>query len=48
VANSCSRSWLAFAVPCHRVLHKDASRKEADSTAGSPTRPSCSRSAVSG
>jgi AraC family transcriptional regulator, regulatory protein of adaptative response / methylated-DNA-[protein]-cysteine methyltransferase len=22
VANSCSRSWLAFAVPCHRVLHK--------------------------
>jgi AraC family transcriptional regulator, regulatory protein of adaptative response / methylated-DNA-[protein]-cysteine methyltransferase len=23
VANSCSRSWFAFAVPCHRVLHKD-------------------------
>ena len=22
VANSCSRSWFAFAVPCHRVLHK--------------------------
>jgi len=22
VAASCSRSWLAFAVPCHRVLHK--------------------------
>jgi AraC family transcriptional regulator of adaptative response/methylated-DNA-[protein]-cysteine methyltransferase len=22
VAGSCSRSWLAFAVPCHRVLHK--------------------------
>jgi len=21
VANSCSRSWFAFAVPCHRVLH---------------------------
>ena len=21
VAQSCSRSWLAFAVPCHRVLH---------------------------
>jgi AraC family transcriptional regulator, regulatory protein of adaptative response / methylated-DNA-[protein]-cysteine methyltransferase len=21
VASSCSRSWLAFAVPCHRVLH---------------------------
>lgn len=28
VANSCSRSWLAFAVPCHRVLHKATSRKE--------------------
>jgi AraC family transcriptional regulator of adaptative response/methylated-DNA-[protein]-cysteine methyltransferase len=23
VANACSRSWFAFAVPCHRVLHKD-------------------------
>jgi AraC family transcriptional regulator, regulatory protein of adaptative response / methylated-DNA-[protein]-cysteine methyltransferase len=23
VAGSCSRSWFAFAVPCHRVLHKD-------------------------
>lgn len=23
VANSCSRSWFAFAIPCHRVLHKD-------------------------
>jgi AraC family transcriptional regulator of adaptative response/methylated-DNA-[protein]-cysteine methyltransferase len=22
VASSCSRSWFAFAVPCHRVLHK--------------------------
>jgi AraC family transcriptional regulator of adaptative response/methylated-DNA-[protein]-cysteine methyltransferase len=22
VAQACSRSWLAFAVPCHRVLHK--------------------------
>jgi AraC family transcriptional regulator of adaptative response/methylated-DNA-[protein]-cysteine methyltransferase len=21
VASSCSRSWLAFALPCHRVLH---------------------------
>ena len=21
VAGSCSRSWFAFAVPCHRVLH---------------------------
>ena len=27
VANSCSRSWLAFAVPCHRVLHKATSGK---------------------
>lgn len=27
VASSCSRSWFAFAVPCHRVLHKDARRK---------------------
>jgi AraC family transcriptional regulator of adaptative response/methylated-DNA-[protein]-cysteine methyltransferase len=24
VANACSRSWFAFAVPCHRVLHKSA------------------------
>ncbi|MGQ0509213.1 MAG: methylated-DNA--[protein]-cysteine S-methyltransferase [Betaproteobacteria bacterium] len=22
VAGSCSRNWFAFAVPCHRVLHK--------------------------
>lgn len=22
VASSCTRSWFAFAVPCHRVLHK--------------------------
>ena len=21
VASSCSRSWFAFAIPCHRVLH---------------------------
>jgi AraC family transcriptional regulator, regulatory protein of adaptative response / methylated-DNA-[protein]-cysteine methyltransferase len=28
VARSCSRSWFAFAVPCHRVLHKAPSRKE--------------------
>jgi AraC family transcriptional regulator of adaptative response/methylated-DNA-[protein]-cysteine methyltransferase len=31
VASSCSRSWLAFAVPCHRVLHTGAtpgSRRE--------------------
>jgi AraC family transcriptional regulator of adaptative response/methylated-DNA-[protein]-cysteine methyltransferase len=24
VAQSCSRCWFAFAVPCHRVLHKGA------------------------
>jgi len=24
VAQSCSRSWFAFAVPCHRVLHTRA------------------------
>ena len=34
VAQSCSRSWLAFAVPCHRVLHKgagdDARRRRKD------------------
>jgi AraC family transcriptional regulator, regulatory protein of adaptative response / methylated-DNA-[protein]-cysteine methyltransferase len=24
VASSCSNSWFAFAVPCHRVLHKQA------------------------
>jgi AraC family transcriptional regulator of adaptative response/methylated-DNA-[protein]-cysteine methyltransferase len=28
VANSCSRSGFAFAVPCHRVLHKVPSRKD--------------------
>jgi len=28
VANSCSRSWFAFAVPCHRVLHTGATRRE--------------------
>jgi len=22
VAGACSRSWFAFAIPCHRVLHK--------------------------
>jgi AraC family transcriptional regulator of adaptative response/methylated-DNA-[protein]-cysteine methyltransferase len=27
VASSCSRSWFAFAVPCHRVLHTGARRK---------------------
>jgi AraC family transcriptional regulator of adaptative response/methylated-DNA-[protein]-cysteine methyltransferase len=24
VASSCSRSWFAFAIPCHRVLHAGA------------------------
>ena len=24
VAGSCSRCWLAFAIPCHRVLHSGA------------------------
>jgi len=28
VAQSCSRSWFAFAVPCHRVLHTGAARRE--------------------
>ena len=28
VANSCSRSWFAFAVPCHRVLHKGGASPE--------------------
>jgi AraC family transcriptional regulator, regulatory protein of adaptative response / methylated-DNA-[protein]-cysteine methyltransferase len=28
VASSCSRSWFAFAVPCHRVLHKAPSRRD--------------------
>ena len=27
VAQSCSRSWFAFAVPCHRVLHTGAGAK---------------------
>jgi len=27
VAQSCSRCWFAFAIPCHRVLHKDATGK---------------------
>ena len=26
VAQSCSRSWFSFAVPCHRVLHTGADR----------------------
>jgi AraC family transcriptional regulator, regulatory protein of adaptative response / methylated-DNA-[protein]-cysteine methyltransferase len=28
VAQSCSRSWFAFAVPCHRVLHTGTARRE--------------------
>jgi AraC family transcriptional regulator of adaptative response/methylated-DNA-[protein]-cysteine methyltransferase len=27
VAQSCSRSWFAFAVPCHRVLHTGATTR---------------------
>ena len=27
VAQSCSRSWFAFAVPCHRVLHTGRARQ---------------------
>ena len=27
VAGSCSRSWFAFAVPCHRVLHTGQRRE---------------------
>src|SRR5687767_6028342 len=27
VASSCSRSWFAFAVPCHRVLHTGRHRE---------------------
>lgn len=33
VASSCSNSWFAFAVPCHRVLHKQAV------TSGRKTKP---------
>ena len=28
VASSCSRSWFAFAIPCHRVLHTGGKRRE--------------------
>ena len=28
VAQSCSRSWFAFAIPCHRVLHTGGARRE--------------------
>jgi len=27
VASSCSRCWLAFAIPCHRVLHSGSATK---------------------
>ena len=27
VASACSRSWFAFAVPCHRVLHTGRARE---------------------
>jgi AraC family transcriptional regulator of adaptative response/methylated-DNA-[protein]-cysteine methyltransferase len=30
VASSCSRSWFAFAVPCHRVLHKGSTTGRRD------------------
>lgn len=30
VAGSCSRSWFAFAVPCHRVLHKGDAQQRRD------------------
>ena len=26
VASSCSRSWFAFAIPCHRVLHSGSAQ----------------------
>jgi AraC family transcriptional regulator of adaptative response/methylated-DNA-[protein]-cysteine methyltransferase len=28
VAGSCSRSWFAFAIPCHRVLHKAGATRQ--------------------
>jgi AraC family transcriptional regulator of adaptative response/methylated-DNA-[protein]-cysteine methyltransferase len=28
VAQACSRSWFAFAVPCHRVLHSGGATRE--------------------
>ena len=28
VASSCSRSWFAFAIPCHRVLHKAGNSRD--------------------
>ena len=28
VAQACSRSWFAFAVPCHRVLHKSPGMRD--------------------
>lgn len=30
VASSCSRCMFAFAVPCHRVLHKDGDARDAN------------------
>jgi len=30
VAGACSRSWFAFAVPCHRVLHKGDAQQRRD------------------
>jgi AraC family transcriptional regulator of adaptative response/methylated-DNA-[protein]-cysteine methyltransferase len=28
VAGACSRSWFAFAIPCHRVLHKAGATRQ--------------------
>jgi AraC family transcriptional regulator of adaptative response/methylated-DNA-[protein]-cysteine methyltransferase len=35
VASSCTNSWFAFAVPCHRVLHKQAATPERRKKSGS-------------
>ena len=32
VAGACSRSWFAFAIPCHRVLHKGGATQRNRST----------------
>ena len=31
VASSCTHCWFAFAVPCHRVMHKGSTAPERDS-----------------
>ena len=30
VASSCTRCWLAFAIPCHRVLHAAGAKEKRD------------------